>query len=434
MNKFLKQLYIEILQEGSKNINEDYKLACKVFGEKRGIKISRTLTHFQYKNVIYNLNNFFKDFEIDFFSYTETLPQAIQFSVDVDKHEFRYNQDGLYFLVNKQDPNCIFLLRLLEGGYYDKPKVQIITNKENLDKINNYLTKLIDYGDNNSYYKNKVINLNLEFLKLDKKYTWDDIILTKKEKEDIQKDLIMLFSKSELFCKYNFSKGILLHGEPGTGKTMLAKVLASQAKDNYTFIWITPEELHKFSPSYIYDIARSLKPTIVFFEDLDLFGQTRKESAYKEVLGQLLNELSGLKDNSHIVTIATTNDLKSIEKALKDRPGRFDIVYEFNLPKIPQRYDMLTLFSKDLKIEVDLKEISKKLEDLTGAHIRELINQVIYLSIMNEDKKVTIKEKYIQIALKRIKKVKIEPVIGFNQAIKTEDKYMDDYEDEEDEL
>lgn len=79
----------------------------------------------------------------------------------------------------------------------------------------------------------------------------------------------------------------------------------------------------------IFEMARDLKPSLLFFEDLDLFGGKRSmPGCNSHLLGELMNQLDGVKENNDIVVVATTNDLEAIEPAIKDRPSRFDCVLE----------------------------------------------------------------------------------------------------------
>lgn len=419
MNKNQKEEYIEILREGYGNLNNRLFLTKK-FEIKNPVCIYKYVTKIQARNIENNLDNFFMKNQIEFIAYKNEIPEMEQFNTDINTYKNVYSDYGM-FLITPENKTQKFLLKMVNYRYERDCKLEIIVSKNNIENTKNIIEKFIEFSDKNSIYKNKVIDANIDFVKLEKYYNWDDVILPKKLKENIQKDLSMLFSNSKLFNKYNFSKGILLHGKPGTGKTQLAKILASLCKNKYTFIWITPDQLTKQNMvSFIYDLARNLKPSIIFLEDLDLIGQERNYNAYKEVLGSLLNEMSGIKDNSSIVTIATTNDLETIEKALKDRPGRFDIVYEFNLPELAERIEMLKLFIKDFKIEIEIKKVAEDLEGLTGAHIKELINQIIYESILNGDKIITIKDDYLITALKKVKKIKITPFVGFQTQIQQE--------------
>jgi len=119
-------------------------------------------------------------------------------------------------------------------------------------------------------------------------------------------------------------------------------------------------------------LARRLRPTILFLEDLDLFAKHRSNWVNPAVLGELLAQLDGLEQNDGLIVLATTNDLDAIEPALKDRPSRFDLVLEIPLPKTNERRAILTRHLEGVGLDEGLlDEAATVTEGLSGAQVRE---------------------------------------------------------------
>ncbi len=172
------------------------------------------------------------------------------------------------------------------------------------------------------------------------------------------------------------SRGIILAGKPGTGKTLLGRVLASNL--DVPFILITARELHVDAPrrlAKIFEFAEILAPVVLFFEDGDLFLNERSNAANSAALSEFLNNIDGLKENPGIITIITANHPELLDESVRNRPKRFDVIIEFPLPERRERAAMLAdclggyLDSGDRAM---ILEAAGKLENFTGAHITEL--------------------------------------------------------------
>jgi len=205
------------------------------------------------------------------------------------------------------------------------------------------------------------------------------LILPAELKDTLRSNICNLFDKLELYRKNKivFKRGLILSGVPGTGKTLLGKILCSQI--DAAFIWVTPKFLTDAKQvSNICTMARELSPSVLFLEDIDLYGTSRHQTADKSVLGELMNQLDGLIENQYVIVIATTNDEESMEKALKNRPGRFDRIIKIPEPDEVCRLKMLELFTKNLTLDgLDLKAIAKKTASFTGAHMKELVTTAV---------------------------------------------------------
>lgn len=172
-------------------------------------------------------------------------------------------------------------------------------------------------------------------------------------------------------------KGLLFHGEPGTGKTHCIRYLAGQLPDHTTLL-ITAEGVGLL-PEYM-ALARLLQPAIVVVEDADLIARerTQMDDACGEVmLNRLLNELDGLREQADIFFIMTTNRPQSLEPALANRPGRIDQSVEFPLPDQAGRKRLIELYARSLRIDGDLKrELVVRTDGASPAFIKEFMRRI----------------------------------------------------------
>lgn len=178
--------------------------------------------------------------------------------------------------------------------------------------------------------------------------------------------------------------GLILTGPPGTGKSTLGRELAAGA--TATFVWATPGDLTTPEEvAELFAMARWLAPTILFLEDLDLIAESRERGGRASVLGQLMNELDGLRGDHPLLAIATTNRLEVIEEALRNRPGRFDEVVELGLPGAGEREQMLRHFFRGCRLAgEDLAWLNDRLDDASGAEIERLAQEAIALAALEE--------------------------------------------------
>lgn len=202
--------------------------------------------------------------------------------------------------------------------------------------------------------------------------TLNDIILNPTIKEDIYDNTIFHLDNLE------GNNGIILYGLPGTGKSIICQAIIAEAiHKGYSTAFLTSRVNFTALSEFINDF---LSPCIIIFEDIDSFGQDRKEIPGSGVLSDFLQFMSGLYERDEkTVVIATTNYLEHLDKAIADRPARFNRKYEFKLPnnnEIDQLIDLY--FGKDI-ISNKLKEecYNKK---LTGSHIKEVHRTALLLS------------------------------------------------------
>lgn len=184
----------------------------------------------------------------------------------------------------------------------------------------------------------------------------------------------------ELFDRLGIDppKGVLLHGPPGTGKTMLAKAVANES-DAYFISINGPEIMSKYygeSEKALRDIfeeAEKNTPAIIFLDELDSIAPKRGEvtgEVERRVVAQLLSLMDGLKERKNVIVIGSTNRPEALDMALR-RPGRFDREIELGVPDIEGRLEIFQIHTRGMPLDedVDLDDLSERTYGFVGADI-----------------------------------------------------------------
>ena len=196
----------------------------------------------------------------------------------------------------------------------------------------------------------------------------------------------------ELFTRLGVEphSGILLYGPPGCGKTLLAKVLASESEANM-FLINGPEIMNKYygeTEAKIREIFKEAKdnsPSIIFIDEIDAIAPKREEvygDVEKRVVAQLLALMDGLTDRGNVIVLGATNRPEGVDPALR-RPGRFDREFEISVPNEDGRLEILLIHTRGMPVsdDVDLKDLASELHGYTGADIKSLCREAAMKSI-----------------------------------------------------
>jgi len=225
---------------------------------------------------------------------------------------------------------------------------------------------------------------------------WADIGGLEEVKEELREVVEYPLKFSEAYENVGIEppKGILLFGPPGTGKTMLAKAVATESGANFIAVR-GPEILSKWvgeSEKAIREIfrkARQAAPTIIFFDEIDAIAPMRGISSdsgvTERIVNQLLAEMDGIEKLENVIIIAATNRPDILDPALL-RPGRFDRLIYVPPPDKNARKDILRVHTRNVSLaeDVSLDELAEKTEGYTGADIAALVREATLRAIREE--------------------------------------------------
>ncbi|MBS1194541.1 MAG: proteasome subunit family [Methanomicrobia archaeon] len=271
-------------------------------------------------------------------------------------------------------------------------------NQEYLTTISEDLQKTLKPGTkvavNNSLSVVKIIGsvydarVRVMELEASPDVTFEQIGGLRHEIEEVREAVEYPLTRPEVFRRLGVEppKGILLHGAPGTGKTLIAKAVAHQARA--TFIRMSGSELvHKFIGEgaqlvrELFQLARERAPSIIFIDEIDAIASMRTHDGtsgsaeVQRTLMQLLAEMDGFDNRGDIRIMAATNRLDMLDLAIL-RPGRFDRVLRIPLPDEAARREILKIHTRSMKMgEVDLEDLVKGTEGGTGADLQAVCRE-----------------------------------------------------------
>jgi len=228
---------------------------------------------------------------------------------------------------------------------------------------------------------------------------WSDVGGLKEVKQELQEAVEWPMKYPGLYDKLGHSmpRGILLHGPSGTGKTLLAKAVATESEANFISVR-GPELLSKWVGESergireIFKRARQSSPCVVFFDEIDSIAPIRGaggETAVSErVVSQLLTELDGMENMHGVVVLAATNRADMIDPALL-RPGRFDKIIQIPLPDKESRKSILKINAEKIPTiteesnpnHVDFEKLSEMTDGLSGADTAAIANTAVSIVI-----------------------------------------------------
>jgi transitional endoplasmic reticulum ATPase len=224
---------------------------------------------------------------------------------------------------------------------------------------------------------------------------WEDVGGLSDVKEELVEAIDWPLKHADLFeeADVHAPKGILLHGPPGTGKTMIAKAIATTAEANFISVK-GPELISKWvgesekGVREIFRKARQAAPCVIFFDEIDAIAPRRGgnegggSNVTERVVSQMLTEMDGLEDLKGVIVIGATNRLDIIDEALL-RPGRFDRILEVPTPDKGARLQILKIHTrkKPLDNSVNLEKLTELTDNFTGADIAALVNAAAIIAV-----------------------------------------------------
>ncbi len=301
-----------------------------------------------------------------------------------------------------------YLLRLLEGRPLTKGqrlRVETVSNPLSFIVISTQPPGPVIVARNTSLVVKEEVMEELEVRPTH--LTYEDIGGLRREIGLIREMIELPLRHPELFEKLGIEppKGVLLHGPPGTGKTMIAKAVANETDANFVSI-SGPEIMSKYygeSEKHIREIfeeAEKNAPTVIFIDEIDSIAPKREEvtgEVERRVVAQLLSLMDGLKTRGQVIVIAATNRPNAIDAALR-RGGRFDREIEIGIPDRIGRLEILQVHTRgmplaqDMSEETGLREIADMTHGFVGADISSLCKEAAMHAIRLILPKINIEE------------------------------------------
>ena len=374
---------------------------------------------------IFALINYNKKKENDDFAYTQLITQINDGTVE--KIEMTEGSDTAKIkLINEEEeknvliPSVDSFIELVQEKVNNGSKIELIQKETNvfvtiLRTLLSFLPTIVlvalvlmvfqmqGLGEKGKVYDAETQKTKTKF---------DDVAGLDEEKQEML-EIVDFLKNPKKFQDMGAKvpRGVLLCGNPGTGKTLIAKAIAGEA--NVPFISMSGSEFIEMFAGLgasrvrkLFEKARKVAPCIVFIDEIDAIGSRRTsssgaESENNQTLNQLLVEMDGFDTEETIIVLAATNRPEMLDKALL-RPGRFDRQITIGLPDLNGREDILKIHAKGKKFayDVDLRSIAEDTAGFTGAELSNILNEAAILATIRKNESITNKD--IEDALKKV--------------------------------
>ena len=316
---------------------------------------------------------------------TQAFVELIQQKVD----------DGNNNLELVQKPTNIFV-KISSGLFTILPTLVLVV-------LAGIMIKMQGLGDKGKVYDSETSK---------SKITFDDVAGLDEEKYEMMEIVDFLKNPKRFYdMGAKIPRGVLLCGQPGTGKTLIAKAIAGEA--GVPFISMSGSEFIEMFAGLgasrvrkLFEKAKKISPCIIFIDEIDAIGSRRSsgggaESENNQTLNQLLVEMDGFETEETIIVLAATNRPEMLDKALL-RPGRFDRRITIALPDLRGREEILKIHAKEKKFDEDVKlrSIAEDTAGFTGAELSNILNESAIIATMNGHDVITNKD--IEDAVKKV--------------------------------
>jgi hypothetical protein len=311
---------------------------------------------------------------------------------------------GLFLIRDGQDRLAVFVREGDKIGGWKHMLVEVMA--KGLPTAERFLNDVREAMQARNVYRGQMISLTADFPELSVKFhrlptiDRDAIILPEGLLERVERQTVEFGRQSGRLRQSgrHLKRGLLLHGAPGTGKTLSVMYLVNSMRDRTAFL-LTVKGLGLISQTCA--MARTLQPSVVILEDVDLIAEERTNKAgATPLLFELLNEMDGLADDADVLFLLTTNRPDLLEPALASRPGRVDQAIEIPVPDESCRRRLFDLYARGLTLQVaDMPRLLARTERASGAFIRELLRKAALFATDSGEGEIIVTDRHLDAAL-----------------------------------
>ncbi len=292
---------------------------------------------------------------------------------------------GLYLVYRDKSP---LILAFRPARFdHDLPILEVIAASREVARDS--LAALLDQAQRHNVYKGRTLSLEpvsawretftIRFHAL-RPTAREQIVLPEELLRVVERNVLGMLRHAEALRSAGRSlrRGLLFHGPPGTGKTMVVRYLA-EACTNHTVILLSGTQQGMIRQAC--QVARLLAPSIVVMEDVDLVAEDRERNRSPVALHDLLNEMDGLTEREEVTFLLTTNRPEVLESALSARPGRIDQAVEFPMPDEDGRRRLFEVYGRGLDLSgIDTERWVTQTDGVSPAFIEELLRKAVLMA------------------------------------------------------
>ncbi|WP_404926321.1 AAA family ATPase [Mesorhizobium sp. ORM16] len=307
--------------------------------------------------------------------------------------------NGLWLFLIGEEPVAVLLSQFFDrwGGRTVQVEIAYLPGEQACAFSRGFLSKIQAAGESSQYYRSKVLSFEYDARNWGMRGAMrvhrlpavprDDVVLSEATMARLDANIFDHDRHREGLKRLgqHAQKGILLYGPPGTGKTHVIRYVSATLPGRTTIL-VTAEQTAAIG--FYIALARTLQPSIVVLEDVDLVGRSRENVSSpnaERLLNRLLNEMDGLASNADILFLLTTNRPEDIEDALASRPGRVDEAIEIPLPDAGCRERLITLYGRALVFQDGaLADVVARSENSSAAHIKEMVRRLAQRSLARD--------------------------------------------------
>ena len=325
-----------------------------------------------------------------------SIKRATNTAWPVGPDEQTYLPVDCFWLVPGSTAAERFVIRLRFVAYAQQSEIDVACpDQEAGEKC---LKWLIEWGEKNSIYRNRTLQLGFEagtkdeygdvesperlrvMFRPDETVSDDDIVMDDDVLKILWRNVIDLHERRDILKEHNVPvrRGVLLYGPPGTGKTYACRYLCGKLPET-TRIMVTGTALTQVGA--LFSLARLLQPSLLILEDVDLIFASREINLYSTALGDLLDQMDGLRPFEDIGVVLTTNAIDRLEAAIKDRPGRVSQCVYMGPPNRKLRKRYLARYLRDYETgDLSFDALVGQSDGASQAFLKEWVHRSVQIA------------------------------------------------------